>query len=69
MTDKKEEPKEEVIKANEEIQQILDKYNVQIQPQMDFPIYKIYPESLQLALKVLEQHNPKFGIVLQPKAK
>lgn len=61
-------PPEEVVKANQEIEEVLKKYNLILIPRIEFPQYNILPDSVQLSLKVLEEHKPKFGIVLQPKA-
>jgi hypothetical protein len=69
MTNTEQKPTEEVTKANEEIQKVLEKHKVDIMPTLDFPNYKVYPDDLQLAINVISKHNPKFGIVLQPKAK
>jgi len=51
-------------KAEKEIQDILKKHNLKIGYKLDFPRYKILPDEVQLALKVLANNGLKISFVL-----
>jgi hypothetical protein len=53
--------------AFKEIQTILNKYNLLVDYQVTFPIYRILPDEVKLALKVLEKHGMKILFVLKEK--
>jgi hypothetical protein len=55
--------------AQKEIQEVLNKYGLQIRYRFDFPIYKILPDEVILAQKVLAKHGLKIIIELEPKPK
>ena len=54
-------------KALKEIQGILNKYNLRLRYKLDFPIYKILPVEVKLALKILEKHGMNIVINFRPK--
>ena len=54
--------KEEV---NKQIQDILKKNNLRMAYKMEFPIYRILPPEVQLALAILEKHGMKIQITYQ----
>jgi hypothetical protein len=58
---------EKIKKANDEIQQVLKKYGLEISFQYDFPIYRIIPDEVKLALKVLSKHSMKILFILKNK--
>ena len=51
--------------GEKEIQDILNKYNLKISYEFDFPRYKILPPEVKLALKVLENNGMKIVFVLK----
>jgi hypothetical protein len=55
--------------AQKEIQEVLNKYGLQIKYKFDFPIYKILPDEVILAQKILAKHGLKIIIELEPKPK
>jgi len=60
---------QEVKTANKEIQLILKKYNLVFGYNLDFPIYKILPDEVKLALKILVKHGMKIVVSLKPQEK
>lgn len=48
-----------------EIQKILRDGNIKLGYQVDFPNYKILPEEVQLALKVLSRHGMRILITAE----
>ncbi len=52
-------------KADEEIKSVLKKYNLTIEPKIDFPVYRELPIELQLAIKIIEKHDAVWKIVLK----
>ncbi len=48
-----------------QIQKILTDNELELGYLMDFPQYKILPSSVQLALKVLEEHKMQLKMVLK----
>lgn len=44
---------------------LLTKYGLKISFQIDFPQYKILPEEVQLAVKVILKHGAEYGINYQ----
>ena len=54
-------------KADEEIQAILDKYNLKIGYDIHFPMYNQLPDEVKLALSVLHKHGMKIVFVLKQK--
>lgn len=58
------------MKINEvdnEIQEILKKYNYDLGYSFEFPMYKILPDEVKLALSVLEHHGMKVVVSLVEK--
>ena len=53
--------------VNKEIEAVLKKHNYQIGWQIEFPMYKILPKAVQLALTVLTEHGMKILFTLKPK--
>ena len=53
--------------AFKEIEEILKKYNLMIKYKLDFPVYKILPNEIKLALSILERHNMRVTFELRPK--
>ena len=53
--------------AKKEIQEVLKKHNVKIEPKIDFPQYKKLPDDILLALNVLNKHEMKiiFSLALK----
>jgi len=51
--------------ANKEVEAVLKKHGVAIEPQIDFPRYKKLPDEVLLAVSVLNKHGVKilFSIV------
>ena len=54
-------------KAEKTIQAFVDKYGFEIGYTLDFPIYKILPDEVKLALKILGKHGMVVKIILNPK--
>ena len=52
-------------KANKEIQAILKKHGLKINQTISFPRYKILPDEVQLALKILSNHGMKIQFILE----
>lgn len=48
-----------------EIDQVLEKYNLTIGYELSFPRYRIIPDEVRLALSVLKTHGMKITISLQ----
>ena len=44
-------------KAEDDIAKILRRHGMYFKYKLTFPVYKILPEEVSLALKVLEKHN------------
>lgn len=53
--------------AQKEINEVLDKHEVALVPELTFPRYTQPPEEVQLALAVIIKHEPWFNVVLSPK--
>ncbi len=53
--------------ASNEINSILNKYNLKIGYEVAFPLYKSLPEEVKLALLVLSKHEMKIIMVLKDK--
>ena len=53
--------------ANKEIQEILHNYNLQYGFKLDFPIYRILPDEVQLALRIMEKHKMRIKVFLDKK--
>jgi len=56
-----------IIKANKEIQEVLKKYGLKTSLELSFPIYRILPDEVQLALKILGKHGMKIIYTLEKK--
>ncbi len=52
-------------KANEEIQEVLKKYHVKVDQSIEFPVYRILPDEIQLALNILKKHGMKIVFFLK----
>ncbi len=48
-----------------EIEEILKKHNKSLSYEMDFPVYRILPEEVLLAIKVLEKHGMRIKITFK----
>lgn len=55
--------------AEKKIKEILDKYKAKIGYQFVFPMYRILPDEVRLALKVLEKNGMKVVITFESKDK
>lgn len=55
--------------AEKQIQAILKKYNLKINCEISFPMYKQLPDEVRLALKVLVRHGMKILFTLKPREK
>ena len=55
--------------AQKELQDILKKYNLVFGYNLDFPMYKILPDEVKLALKILVKHGMKIVVSLKPQEK
>lgn len=53
--------------ANKEIQKVLDTYGLQYNFKLDFPVYRIIPDEVQLALRVIEKHKMRIKVFLNKK--
>ena len=53
--------------VEKQIHELVDKNGFKIGYKIDFPIYKILPDEVQLALNVLGKHGMKLSIILTPK--
>lgn len=54
-------------KAKAELEELKTKYDVELQVNIDFPVYKVLPDELQLALRVIAKENPQFIVSLAQK--
>lgn len=54
--------------AEKQIKEIMDKNKLQFSYEISFPIYKILPDQVKLALSVLKSHGMKITVVLKEKA-
>ncbi len=61
-------PKKE-IDANAELDNFLKEHKQEVNFNITFPIYRILPAEVELALKVLEKHGMKISIILTPQDK
>lgn len=52
-------------KAEKEIREILKRHKLKIGYQISFPMYKILPDEVKLALSVLVKHGMKITILLK----
>jgi hypothetical protein len=53
--------------AEAEINEVLKRHNLKYGYKFSFPVYKILPSAVQLALDVLETHGLKVSIILKEK--
>lgn len=53
--------------ANKEIQKVLDTYGLRYNFKLDFPVYRIIPDEVQLALRVIEKHKMRIKVFLDKK--
>lgn len=56
-------------KVNKEIQKVLEKNKMVIGYEVSFPMYKMLPAEVKLALSVLSKHGMKILITLSPQKK
>lgn len=52
-------------KLTQVLQLFLEKHNARIDYKMDFPMYRILPDEVKLALKVLAKHGMKVVITIK----
>lgn len=50
-----------MVEENKDLHKYLEENNLEIKFEIDFPMYKILPDEVQLALKILRKH----GMALQ----
>lgn len=55
----------EIDEAQKEIEEILKKHKLEIGYSVTFPIYKILPDEIELALKVIAKHGMKISFTLK----
>jgi len=67
MSDKENPIEKAIEEANREISVILKNHQLQIDTTITFPVYKILPAEVKLALEVLLNHQMKISMVLKPK--
>lgn len=53
--------------AEKEIQGILKKHGLKFGYHFNFPMYKILPDEVKLAMRVLHNHGLKIGFILKEK--
>ncbi len=53
--------------VEKQIKDLVDKNGFEIGYVLDFPVYKILPDEVKLALKVLGKHGMTLKITLSPK--
>lgn len=53
--------------ANKEIQKVLDTYGLRYNFKLDFPVYRIIPDEVQLALRVIEKYKMRIKVFLDKK--
>ena len=53
--------------AKKEIEKVLDTYGLKIGYELTFPVYRILPDEVVLALKVIEKHQMKITQILLEK--
>ena len=61
--------KNEIDTVQKEIETILQKENLKIGYGISFPMYKILPDEVKLALKILVKHGMKIVVSLKPQEK
>lgn len=54
--------------THQEIIKIVSSKNLRMNYEISFPIYRILPDEVQLALKVLEKHQMKISLLLEEKS-
>lgn len=59
----------EVDKIQQAIEVILKEYGYKIGYKLEFPLYREFPDEVQLALKVLAKHGLKVLLTIEPKEK
>ena len=55
--------------VREQLDRVLKSYNYKLGYEMEFPIYKILPDEVKLALLILQKHGMKVSITIKPKDK
>lgn len=60
MADQTNDLKSRVEQAQKEINDVLKKYEISMTSSIEFPIYKQLPVDLQLAVAVINKHEPAF---------
>lgn len=56
----------ETDEVKKQIQDILKKSKHRIDFQIDFPMYKVLPEEVKLALRIIQKHGMKIYIKIVP---
>jgi len=56
-----------LIEANKELKALIESRKVEIGYEIGFPIYRILPDEVELAMKVLKRHGMTITIMLKPK--
>jgi len=46
----------------QEFEDLKKKHNVEMEVSMDFPMYKVLPDDVKLALLVLQKHNVQYQL-------
>ena len=63
MTDQeKKELQSRVDAFSKEYQDLLDKHNLQLKIEIDFPEYRKLPDEVQLSILVINKHKPEFTL-------
>ena len=52
--------------AEKEIQEVLKKYGFIMRYRFDFPVYRIIPDEVKLAMSVLDRHKMQIILDLRP---
>lgn len=53
--------------AEKQIKEILDKEKLKFSYEISFPMYRITPDEVKLALSVLKKHGMKISVILKEK--
>lgn len=53
------------IEVSKKIENVLSEYNAKIKPSVSFPMYNKLPVDLELALQIINKHEPQWVIELE----
>jgi len=59
--------KNKIKQAEKEIQEVIKKHELKMTPKFNFQMYRILPDEVQLALRILEKHGMKIIFTLEEK--